>query len=88
MSEPASTSILIPSGLSPADAEAVRSKTLEMLNGARDGSNPVAIDFDGDTLSPCALQILVAATRTAEHAGVSYEVSDQGNAVLSALQQH
>ena len=86
MTEKSPPAILIPSALSPADAEECRTNALAILEAAVGADSGVAIDADGTALTPGAVQILVATTRTAERMGVALIPSDQCATVLSDLQ--
>lgn len=78
------SSVVIPAALSPADAEGIRLEALERLEGAKT-TGAVSLDVDGASLTPCALQILIATTRTAERMGVTLEISEQGKSALAEL---
>ncbi len=86
MTEQAPPTIMIPSTLSPADAEECRAKSLATLEAAAGDGSDVSIDTDGSAFTPGAVQILVATTRTAERMGVSFNTSEQCATILSDLQ--
>lgn len=88
MTDQTTDPILIPAALSPAVAEEMREETLKKLEAAKGSSDSLSLDIDGESLTPCAVQILVAASRTAERMGVSLELSEQGQMALSELQSH
>lgn len=78
--------IVIPAALSPADADGVRNSTLKMLDAAKAGEGSLSLDIDGDALTPCAIQLVVATRRTAQQLGVVIEISECSQAALSAIQ--
>ena len=79
------SSIVIPAVLSPADAEGIRIGALEALEGSTQREHSMIVEVEGDSPTPCALQILVAVTRTAERLGQTLEISERGNAALAEL---
>lgn len=78
--------IVIPAALSPAEAEEVRAVTLQMLEAAKEGEGSIPLDIEGDSMTPCAVQMVVSATRTAERLGVSLEISEHGRTTMSEMQ--
>ena len=85
MTDQVATSIDIPAAISPADAEVYRSQILSKLEIAKDSSGSVTLDVDQPSLSPVALQLLIATTRTAETFGVALDISDECQGVFADL---
>lgn len=86
MTDGKSDSFVIPAALSPAAAEETRAGALRMLEAAQEDSGTVTLEVDGDALTPCAVQILISAGRTAERMGLNFQISEQGQKALSELQ--
>lgn len=77
--------LTVPSDLSPADAEAVRERALTALGAAKEAGESLALSLDGDRATPCAVQIVVAASRSSAAANVDLAVSAETQAVLAGL---
>lgn len=75
--------IEICAALTPADAGAARDRLVAAFDGA--GAEGIALDLDGEAPMPCALQLLVAARRTAEARGVPCRLGDRATAAQAAL---
>ncbi len=71
--------------LSPADAAAARDLALESILPAKAGQTSLQVELDGEALSPCAVQLLVGATRTAEKQEVEIVLSEQAQTILSNI---
>lgn len=76
---------VVPADLSPADAGEVRDQAVARIEAAERGSEPFEIDLDGDGPTPTALQILVAAKKSAEKRGVDLATTDRAEQILSDL---
>lgn len=77
--------VVVPAKLSPVDAEALREAALAALTAA-DGE--LSIDVDGDEPSVCALQILIAAKRSADAKGLNVALSESAEAALANVEMH
>ena len=71
--------------LSPADAAEARDGLMAALTAANEAKKPLAIEIEGEGGTPCALQLLVAAKRSAEAANVEMNLSQQADAMLAAV---
>lgn len=76
----ASNDVIIPADLSPVDAVPLRESILAALEGAE---GDVGVDLDGEKASMCALQMLVATSRTATNRGISLRLSSRAEDALS-----
>lgn len=86
-SEEASTEtpqLVLSASLSPADASAARDVALEAVSSAVKTKAALKIELDGDGPSPCAMQLVVSAARTAGAQGVPLEPSEQVGEILTA----
>ena len=81
----ASGKVVVPSDLSPADAEATRVAVLEALGAAKAAATPLEIGLDADRAGPCAIQVMVATKRSADAASVSLTIPDQTRHVLTEM---
>lgn len=86
MTEQVASSIEIPSAISPADADAFKIQALSTLEAAKETSSGVALGVEGQSLTPVAIQLLIAAMRTADRFGVALDVSEQCQGVLTDMQ--
>ncbi len=77
--------LTIPSDLSPADADAVKSQAISAVEGAKESGCSLTIAFESERAAPCAAQILVATRRSADAAGVVVEMSEETIQVVSSL---
>lgn len=71
--------------LSPADAPAERERVMAVFDKAKAAGEPLSVDIEGDNLSPCALQMLIATKRSAEIHSVEFAPSDAAESVLASL---
>ena len=85
MSESEQEELVLSSSLSPADADEERDQAVAAVKRAAESQKPLALSLDGDQLTPCAMQMLIAATRTAEIQGVKLSLSDGASAVMNDL---
>ncbi|MFK7942856.1 MAG: hypothetical protein AB8B85_08105 [Paracoccaceae bacterium] len=90
MSEPVSKSsqdetFVLQADLSPADAEEAREALIAHLTTAKERAGSMTIEIDGGGGTPCALQLLVAAQRSAEVAQVGLNMSEQAGKLLAAV---
>lgn len=86
MTEQVASSIEIPANISPANADAIRSQALTVLEAAKEASTNVWLDVDGDAMTPVAVQMLISTMRTADRFSVSLNISEQCQTVLTDLQ--
>ena len=86
MPEQASPTFTVQSALSPADAENAKAEAISMLEAVDQNPREIGFDIDGTALTPCAVQIIVATTRTAERMGIKLCATEQCGSVLSELQ--
>lgn len=90
MSEPDSKpteaeAFVVQAELSPADAAEVREGLIAALTAAGEAKKPLAIEIEGEGSTPCAVQLLVAAKRSADAANVEMNLSQQADAMLAAV---
>lgn len=71
--------------LSPAEASDVREALLAGLATARDAKKSVSVDVQGEPATPCAIQLLVATTRSAAAAGVDLSLSERAGNILAGI---
>lgn len=79
--------VTLSSTLSPADADKERDLVIGALDGAAGSEAPLGIDLDGEQLSPCALQLLIATTRSAKNRNVALDLSKTADTALKMLNQ-
>ncbi len=77
--------LILSSGLSPADAPAERDRVLSAMTLARESGTGLKVDLDGDNLSPCAIQLLVATARSADLHSVKLEPTAVTKSALADL---
>jgi hypothetical protein len=77
--------LMLSAELSPADAPAERERVMAFFEKAKQAGEPLKVDIDGDNLSPCALQMLIATKRSAEIHTVEFAPSDAADSVLAPL---
>lgn len=85
MSEQVAPAIVVPAGLSPADAEKSRESALQTLQAAQQQDSEVSLDIDGSSPTPGAVQLVFATYRTAERMKINLTVLEQCQSVLEAL---
>lgn len=85
LNEPQTGAFALQADLSPADASAVREGLLAALNAATEAKQPLAIEVEGEGGTPCALQLLVAAKRSADSAKVELNLSEKAGAMLASV---
>ena len=86
MADKVASTIEVPSSISPANAEDFRLQALAMLEAAKESPDKVILDVEAGELTPVAVQLLVAATRTAERFGVAIEPSARCQTLMTELQ--
>lgn len=69
--------------LSPADAAEAKEGLLAAFEAAVSSKTPMTVDIEGETSTPCALQLLVSAKRSAEGADVELVFSEQAQTLLA-----
>lgn len=72
--------------LSPSDAVGVRDMLLAGIEAAKAGDTALELDLEGEPVTPCAIQLLVATTHSAAAAGVKLSLSEQADKVLASVQ--
>ena len=77
--------LVIEAALSPANAVERCGEVLSAMEKARETNTPFAIGLDGTEASPCALQILIAASRSARKHGLSFELSGEAKTALTDI---
>ncbi len=83
MMEQETAAIVIPSGLSPADAEECRAHAMSTLETAHQEASSLVLEVDGTSPTPVAVQLLVSTARTAERMNVKLGLSDASLKVLT-----
>ena len=76
---------VLQSELSPADAAEARDELLSAFTAAVGSKKPLQLDISGETLTPCAIQLLVSAKRSAEVEGVSLVLSEGAESALASV---
>lgn len=74
---------LLAAALAPAEARAARDRLAEALTAA--GAAGLALELDEGPVFPCALQLVVAAGRSAEAGGTPLRLGPRATAALAAL---
>lgn len=69
--------------LSPADAAEAKESLLAAFEAASSSKTPMMVETEGETSTPCALQLLVSAKRSAESANVELVLSEQAQTLLA-----
>lgn len=77
------TAFVLQADLSPADAAEARDGLLAALAAAEGAKTPLSLDVEGETSTPCALQLLVSTKRSAESGEVELQLSEQADALLA-----
>lgn len=72
--------------LPPSEAADVRDMLLAGIKAAKDGDKTLALDLEGEPVTPCAIQLLVASTHSAAAAGVRLVLSEQADKILASVQ--
>lgn len=76
--------LVLQAALSPADAASARDAALDIIATAAQSKSALHVDLDGDDPSPCAMQLLVSAARSAGAHGIAIEPSQQAEEILAA----
>ena len=71
--------------LSPAEASDVRESLLAALNTAEETKQSLTLDATGEQITPCALQLLVAATRSSKAAAVGLTLTESATKAIAGL---
>lgn len=74
----------IPGALSPADAQKICDELKQHLDAAREAATKPSVDIDGDA-TPCALQMLIAVTRSATARDLGLSLSDNARNALAGI---
>ena len=82
--EGAEATFTVPGSLSPADAPKVCDELKKCFESAQAAGTAFSLDLDGEA-TPCALQLLIAATRSATASGVGLEVSENARDVFTGI---
>ncbi len=82
------STLTIQSTLSPADAEEAKAEAISKLEAVDPEKREIDFDIDGTALTPCAVQMVIATTRTAERLGIKLCATEQCGSVLSELQKN
>lgn len=77
--------LVLKADLPPADAAETRDLAQARLEEAEAASAPLTVDIEGERPTPCALQILVATTKSAERRGIDLSPTAEAQTVLSSL---
>ena len=81
----ANASVVIEAALSPANAVERCGEVLSVMEKARESNTTFVMGLDGADASPCALQILIAANRSARKHSLPIELSDDAKAALEDI---
>lgn len=77
--------LLIDGTLSPADAEEAHGAALQAVEAAKAGGLALQVDVEGDQITPCALQILVATQRTTDAQGIDIALSPRASEIFTTI---
>ena len=77
--------IVIEAALSPANAGDQRDQIWAAFEVAQSEKTTLAIGLDGESASPCAIQLLIATSRSARKHDVALEFSAEAQAALTGI---
>ena len=77
--------LVIEASLSPANAVERCGEVLSAMEKARRSKTSFTLGLDGPEASPCALQILIAASRSARKHDSPFELSKEAKAALAEI---
>ena len=75
-------SLVLQSELSPADAGEEKERAMAAVIQAEEAGQPLHLEVDGESLNPCALQMILAVSRSLDARDQPHVISDRARAAL------